>query len=78
MNETTKQKAEKIKFALHGIEDTQHQLNYLHKHSFGFGTSFRDIDEFLRPITKMFLESKQRRLEIELEKELTPANHEKN
>ena len=61
-----KENAKKVEQILRKIKETTIQLKKIDEHSFGFGTSFYDIDEFLRPIVKVFLYAKLKTLEDDL------------
>lgn len=58
----TTKKAEEVKFLLQDIEQVKFQLKDLKNHSFGFGTSFHDIDSYLRPLAEFYLENKLEKL----------------
>ena len=62
----TIQKAEKVASLLREYESTKYRLEEIGKHSFGWGTSCYDIDEYLRPVAKSFLEAKLARLERDI------------
>ena len=53
---------------INDISTVETQLKRIDNHSFGFGTSYYDIDNFLRPITKTFLKAKLFNLERKLNK----------
>lgn len=61
----TKQ-AKEVSWILQDIEVAEIQLKKLDKHSFGFGTSYRDIDDYLRPQAKFYLEAKIEKLKSRL------------
>lgn len=58
--------AEKVSILLKQIKEVESQLKELPKHSFWFGTSYSDIDDYLRPHAKFFLEAKLEKLKSEL------------
>ena len=64
MREDTAQRAIHLK---NDIDTTRRQIKNLKGHSFGFGTSFYDIDNALRPLAKIYLDSKLKTLINELD-----------
>jgi len=62
----SEEKAEIIIYLKRDIETVRIQLKRLKGHSFGFGTAYYDIDDFLRPLAEAYLKSKLKVLENEL------------
>jgi len=62
--------AEKLKFAIKKLEDYRFLLKGLKHHSFGFGTDYYKLDDYLRPQAELFIKNKI----TELEKEILETN----
>ena len=54
----TIEQAKDVRCLLYDSEIVKSQLNKIDNHSFWFWTSFNDIDEFLRPLCKIYLQNK--------------------
>ena len=62
------EKAKEIIKIISEIEETEYNLKTVDNHSFWFWTKYIDIDDYLKPIIKQFLENKIYKLKEKLNK----------
>jgi hypothetical protein len=64
--------ARSVSCLVRDLEYVERMIEGIRSHSFGFGTSQVDVDEFLRPIALEFLKKKKENLEIKIESMINP------